>query len=63
MGSLLTYVSCNAALVLASVAITVFIGPAAAGSGIADVKVRKGSGIVDVKVRKGWRPQQQQQQQ
>mmetsp|Transcript_23545 Transcript_23545/g.51672 ORF Transcript_23545/g.51672 Transcript_23545/m.51672 type:complete len:861 (+) Transcript_23545:337-2919(+) len=36
--SFLVYALINATLVLASVAITMFIGPAAAGSGIADVK-------------------------
>ncbi len=39
MGSYLAYVAMNAALVTASVAITLYIGPAAAGSGIPDVKV------------------------
>lgn len=42
-GSFLIYTAINAALVVLSVAVTVYIGPAAAGSGIADVKVRCGA--------------------
>lgn len=38
LGSFVVYTLINAALVLASVLVTLFIGPAAAGSGIADVK-------------------------
>ncbi|GIL91065.1 hypothetical protein Vretimale_9495 [Volvox reticuliferus] len=38
VGSFMAYVAMNAALVTASVAITLYIGPAAAGSGIPDVK-------------------------
>ncbi|PNW88649.1 hypothetical protein CHLRE_01g038700v5 [Chlamydomonas reinhardtii] len=38
LGSYLAYTAMNAALVGASVAITLYVGPAAAGSGIADVK-------------------------
>lgn len=37
--SFLIYIAINAALVTLSVAVTVHFGPAAAGSGIADVKV------------------------
>lgn len=40
VGSFLAYVAMNAALVTASVAITIYVGPAAAGSGIPEVKVR-----------------------
>lgn len=38
--SFLVYASLNAGLVVAAVLITMYVGPAAAGSGIADVKVR-----------------------
>ncbi|GLC67770.1 hypothetical protein PLESTF_000605500 [Pleodorina starrii] len=38
LGSFLAYVAMNAALVTGSVAITAYLGPAAAGSGIPDVK-------------------------
>ena len=40
LGAFLLYATINAALVFGSVAITVFLGPAAAGSGISEVKVR-----------------------
>ena len=39
LGAFLLYATINAALVFGSVAITVFLGPAAAGSGISEVKV------------------------
>ncbi len=42
LGSFAGYAAMNAALVAASAAITLWVGPAAAGSGIAEVKVRSG---------------------
>ncbi len=38
--SFLVYLAINTALVFTAVAITTYVGPAAAGSGIAEVKVR-----------------------
>ncbi len=51
LGSFLLYTSINGALVLLSVLVTLFIGPAAAGSGIGEVKVMGGSHHGDVAIR------------
>lgn len=61
LGSFAGYAAMNAALVAASAAITLWVGPAAAGSGIAEVKVRGRAGRRRINVLVSWcnLPQQQ----
>lgn len=55
-GSFLVYAAINLVLVMASVMLTVYWSPAAAGSGIAEVKVRRRGGVLGGCVALGWAP-------